>query len=297
MKTPALLVGLFVIALHLPSALADRVIPDERVETRLRARQDPGSEHPIVGYLYPQQSAEYVRSVPYWYEIRLADGTPGYVSKAWSQVVPDATSTATVLRIGEWNIKKLGHGNRKDIPLVAQVIETDFDVLAVVEVMQKAGGHPGYDALLTALGSGWLGMVTADPRPNTNAGHAEFYAILYRPNLVGPCADWSGLVYYSDNDGGGTMAIVDQFSREPAFGCLAVTASNGSVTFDFMLAAYHARWAEGDIEDISEEVSHLDEVFAAMAAAQPGEDDLIVFDFFISKPLPFNLHLLGGARI
>ncbi len=35
------------------------------------------------------------------------------------------------------------------------------------------------------------------------------------------------------------------FSREPAFGCFV--AGN----FDFVLAAYHALWGGGDIDDIS----------------------------------------------
>jgi hypothetical protein len=55
------------------------------------------------------------------------------------------------------------------------------------------------------------------------------------------------------------------FSREPAFGCFV--AGN----FDFMLAPYHATWSEGDIDDISDEVEHVAEVFTAMAAAQSGE--------------------------
>ena len=182
---------------------ADRVIPSSRVTSVLNVRAQPNVDSTEVGQLQPNESAEFVNSVPYWYEIRLDDGQPGYVSKAWSQRVADAEQTGEILRLGTWNIKKLGHGDRKDFPLVASIIESHFDVLAVVEIMQKTSAHPGYESLMAALGNSWSGLITPNPRPNTGAGHAEFYAVIYRHALVRPCSGWTELVYHVDNDGSG----------------------------------------------------------------------------------------------
>ena len=66
-----------------------------------------------------------------------------------------AAEVSQELRLGAWNLKKLGHGSSKDYTTVAAVIDSHFDVLAVVEVMQKGGGHPGYDALMIELAPHW----------------------------------------------------------------------------------------------------------------------------------------------
>jgi hypothetical protein len=182
--------------------------------------------------------------------------------------------------------------------LVAQVIESHFDIVAIVEVMQKGGTHPGYDSLMAQLGPAWRGMITLSPRPNTNAGDAEFYAILYRDPSVQPCNGWTALRYLEDNDGGSSGTGPDVFSREPAFGCFAARLAGGSTGFDFMLAAYHARWADGDTQEIGEEVRQVTRVFQAMAQAQPGENDrILVGDFnLVTSRLEQVLGLLIPVR-
>ena len=67
---------------------SNRVIPSDRVESRLRIRGGPATQGPIVGHLRRGESAELTGSVPFWYEVRLDNGTPGFVSKAWSDVIP-----------------------------------------------------------------------------------------------------------------------------------------------------------------------------------------------------------------
>ena len=51
-----------------------------------------------------------------------------------------------------------------------------------------------------------------------------------------------------------------------------------------MLAAYHARWADGDILDIQSEVEHLEEVFRSMQAVRPNERDLLIIGDFNLRP-------------
>lgn len=210
-------------------------------------------------------------------------------SQANGADVPLTPQASLDLRVGAWNIKKLGHGQSKDYPTVAKIIDLHFDVMAVVEVMQKGGGRPGYDDLLQALGSQWGGAVTSEPRPNTkNLGSAEFYAILYRKSRATLCNEWEGLMYMQDNDGSGLETTDDIFSREPAFTCLQATNVDAKIGFDFMLAAYHARWAGGKSKDISDEVSHVGKVFQTMAQMRPNEKDLILAGDFNLNPLELS---------
>lgn len=61
-------------------------------------------------------SAPPVASIAGWHEVRLTNGVTGYVSKAWTERVgdlaPPAAFWAAMLRIGAWNVKKLGHGSK-----------------------------------------------------------------------------------------------------------------------------------------------------------------------------------------
>jgi endonuclease/exonuclease/phosphatase family protein len=278
MYSRKILVGICLIAFAQP-ALADKVTPSERVETRLRIRDVADGQAQVIGHILPGQALALRATIPNWYEVELPNGQRGFVNKAWATLVPDslvAPIRSSEIRIGSWNVRKLGHGPNKNFSLVAQVIDTHFDVVAIVEVMQKGGGHPGYDSLMAQLGPGWLGVVTNAPRPETSSGSAEFYAILFRATHARLCAGWSGLRFHVDNSGGAGASGPDRFSREPAFACFVAIRADHSSGFDFMLAAYHAVWADGDIGDIQSEASHLGEVFSAMAAAQPGERDLIV---------------------
>jgi len=189
------------------------------------------------------------------------------------------------IRLGSWNIKKLGHGSKKNYRLVARIIDEKFDVLVVVEVMQKNGGHPGYDKLTAALDdvSGeWESLVTSTPRPNTSAGYAEFYAVLWRQGAVRPCPGREeGLRYTEDNDGGSSGSGPDVFSREPAYVCMEAGPVNQSV--DFMLGAYHALH-EGSATKIQAEVKHIDQVFLQMMRDKKDEWDLFLMGDFNLRP-------------
>lgn len=261
---------------------ADQVTPSARVKTSLTVRQQPDAQSDQIGALLPGDKAPLVEALPYWFRVQLPDGTFGYVSKAWAKKITEQNSG--VIRLGSWNIKKLGHGTSTDFPAVAGIIEDDFDIVAIIEVMQKGGMHPGYDALLSALGPQWAGLVTDSPRPRIGSGSSEFYAILYRPELVRPCQGWGDLVILKDNDGSESGTGPDLFSREPAFGCFEAPTSGGPVGFDFLFAVYHARWEKGKVSRIKEEVGHLKDLFQTMSIARPGERDLLIAGDFNLVP-------------
>ncbi len=292
MFLPRALIWLLLFISH--AAWSDQVTPSERVASHLNVRLEPSGASPVVGALQPGEAAAFERSVPFWYEVTLPDGTRGYVSKAWSRLIRDALGD-DLLRLGGWNIKKLGHGSSKDFARVAEVIEENFDVIAVVEVMQKGGARPGYDSLASQLGPDWAGVVTTSPRPNTTSGNAEFYAVFYRADRIDACAGWSSLRYLPDNDGSVSGVGPDVFSREPAFGCFEVRRPDGATGLDFMLAVYHARWADGDTAEIQDEVEHVTDVFEAMGQERPGERDrILVGDFNLAAT---DLEVVLGPQV
>ena len=211
--------------------------------------------------------------------------------------VPTAAAGPGSIRLGEWNLRSLGRGPDKDVHRIAAVIDANFDILAITEILQINGGHPGYDALIDALGATWAGQITDTPRPNIAADGVEYYAVLYRRSLVRPCAGWERLRYTPDNDGSGRSGSTDRFVREPAFGCFAA-GDAAAPGLDFLLAVYRAPVADDDAAEVAAEVSHLDDVFTAMQLARPGEDDLIIAgDFHLeSVELPHSLHATDRTR-
>jgi len=74
-------------------ALADQVTPSERVKTRLRAKDQPGPEGNVVGYLKPGEKADLLRTTGAWREVKAATWT-GYVPSGYTTVIPDEPTPA-----------------------------------------------------------------------------------------------------------------------------------------------------------------------------------------------------------
>jgi beta-lactamase superfamily II metal-dependent hydrolase len=63
-------------------------------------RAEPSSSAQIVGILRPGDRVTQIGSVPFWYQVRLEDGTEGWAAKAYLQAAtPDPTPGATVAGI------------------------------------------------------------------------------------------------------------------------------------------------------------------------------------------------------
>lgn len=75
-----------------PHSAADQAAPSARVSTAVLVRQGPSTGTPIVGRLRPGDSAAIVDEIAGWYEVKLGDGTRGFVSKAWTDRIEDAVS-------------------------------------------------------------------------------------------------------------------------------------------------------------------------------------------------------------
>ena len=99
------------------SAWAHRVAPNNRLENHLVVRAEARGGSAPVGRLEPGDSARLDASVPHGYQVTLDNGTQGFVSKAWSQTVPEPVAASDPIRLGGWNIKRLGHGNSTNFDL------------------------------------------------------------------------------------------------------------------------------------------------------------------------------------
>lgn len=210
---------------------------------------------------------------------RASDGSGGQSSAA-----SESTSSGEALRVCAWNIQKLGHNNRKDFPVVGRVIEDHCDVAVLTEVMQKKGLAPGYDELSVRLGPDWTGLRTRTPRPNTNSGNSEFYAIVYRTKLLEVCDGWNELLYVADGDGSKGASGPDLFLREPAFGCFRMRRKEGE--FDFLLGAFHAKAHRGaqDRERTEAEARELSGAIESVRRLRRGENDVLIAGDFNLTP-------------
>lgn len=95
-------VGRLVLALaaafaFVPPASADDVAPSARVSTAVLVREAPSTDTAILGRLRPGDKADLIAEVSGWYQVRLADGTTGYVSKIWTNLVPESAFTEAFL--------------------------------------------------------------------------------------------------------------------------------------------------------------------------------------------------------
>ena len=82
-----ILTALLLMATLAPAALADSVLPSEKVRSRVMLREKATRQSRPLGSLRPGERAEHLASEKGWHRIRLADGTTGFVSAAWTEVI------------------------------------------------------------------------------------------------------------------------------------------------------------------------------------------------------------------
>src|SRR5688572_14415548 len=70
------------------AAHADQVVPRDTVTNHVNVRQGPSTASVPIGTLAPGEQLEFIESVDRWHVVRLPDGNRGFVSKAWTLVVP-----------------------------------------------------------------------------------------------------------------------------------------------------------------------------------------------------------------
>ncbi|RFA30922.1 DNAse [Alkalilimnicola ehrlichii] len=121
---------------------------------------------------------------------------------------------AAELRVASWNIERLGHGNQKSYPALAEIAGR-FDFLAIQEVMTAEGIQRLQRKLEQQTGEPW-GLLFSEPLGRST--YREKYAFLWRESRVEYV---DGAVVYIDD--------ADAFAREPFSARFAVKGSD--VTF------------------------------------------------------------------
>src|SRR5438045_4192052 len=88
-------IALALVILSVPAAAAraTTVTPSDRVVNFVVVRAAPTAQSPALGKLLPGAQAEELGSLSHWLQVKLGDGTVGYVSRAW---VTEIATTPTV---------------------------------------------------------------------------------------------------------------------------------------------------------------------------------------------------------
>lgn len=71
-----------------PTLAEPLVSPSDRVRRNVVVRPSPGADS-SAGKLLPGETADLLSEVPGWYQVRLRDGTVGFVSKTWTVVIDE----------------------------------------------------------------------------------------------------------------------------------------------------------------------------------------------------------------
>ena len=77
-----------------PAFAAPEVSPSERVRRNVVVRAEPDGDSEPRGALFPGDEVELLGDVPGWYQVRLANGVVGFVSKSWTVVTDDGQPLA-----------------------------------------------------------------------------------------------------------------------------------------------------------------------------------------------------------
>ena len=93
---PTRLVLAFFLLLIATTATADRVTPKATSTSGVVVRELPTRQSARVDSVALGESLRHVGSVPYWYEVQLEDGSPGYMSKTASEIVKDDDASEAV---------------------------------------------------------------------------------------------------------------------------------------------------------------------------------------------------------
>lgn len=85
------------VALLVPSILlaAPSIVPSPRVTAAVVVRAQPSSQSEPLERLRPGEALVLQGEVPGWYRVTLPDGRTGYVSKSWTDVVPETAVAGT----------------------------------------------------------------------------------------------------------------------------------------------------------------------------------------------------------
>lgn len=90
LRTFACIAAAIALLLSVPAAAAPLVAPTARVTGAVVVRAQPSSQSEALARLRPSETLVLQSELPGWYQVLLPDGRTGYVSKAWTDLLPEA---------------------------------------------------------------------------------------------------------------------------------------------------------------------------------------------------------------
>jgi beta-lactamase superfamily II metal-dependent hydrolase len=230
-----------------PTFVDDQVVPRDTVTEFVTVRELPSGSSAKVGELHPGDSATYIGSVPYYYEVRLADGTPGYVIKSWTHIVPgDPAPTPAAPSTGPtYTLHAIDVGTGLAVLVQGQ----DFAVLydGGSNDDRKLGDNNRLSAYLT-LAVPTLTRIDHLILSHPHRDHVELMGDIFDDYEVGTVWD-SGAI----NHTAGYKRFIEKVAAEP--GVTYRNAVNGSGTFTITVKDMSKDIAHGPLIDTDETVS------------------------------------------
>ncbi|MFS1438731.1 SH3 domain-containing protein [Shewanella sp. 10N.286.48.A6] len=95
----------------------DMIVPSDRVKSSVVLRAEPSSNSSMLGRLFPVEVAILLYAVPYYYNVKLADGQEGYVSKAWTNLQSNSSAelALTFLDVGQGDATLINCPNNNNV--------------------------------------------------------------------------------------------------------------------------------------------------------------------------------------
>ncbi|MDP1854256.1 MAG: endonuclease/exonuclease/phosphatase family protein [Candidatus Omnitrophota bacterium] len=209
-----------------------------------------------------------------------------YVQYAFAGIVEP--SHANQIRLGTFNIEKLGKANEYQSKNAAEILK-NYDIVAIQEVMNTGAsktdplGNVGIEALkkiVFYLGDDWDYVISREPNGTANAEKSkalntfEYYAFIFRKSKIDLITDSANLWDEVKNSMQDLKDQERQFDREPFIASFKVRNGN----LDFTLITIHAaapaaKWRK-------DEIKRLAIVYKTVQDLDPNQNDIFLMGDF-----------------
>lgn len=224
-------------------------------------------------------------------------------------------SHANQIRLGTFNIEKLGKANEYQAKNAAEILK-NYDIVAIQEIMNTGAsktnprGDKGIVALklvISYLGDDWSYVISPEPNGTANANRSrafntfEYYAFIYKKSKLELVNNSAHLWNEVENPMPGLKDQGRQFDREPFIA--SFKAKNGNL--DFTIITIHAAApAAGWRKD---EIKRLTVVYRTVQDLDPNQNDVFLLGDFNTnvdkkewnslKNLPAMKHILTPGDV
>ncbi len=213
-----------------------------------------------------------------------------------SEDVSDTEGTLKTLRVGTFNMLRLGHGTKDDDRLVNLIVDSKFHVFSGTEIMRADAAHDLRDKLRAKTGKKW--ELSLSEHASGETTYKEFLGFYYRSDLVKPVT--SAEAFCASNDasaqtGNGCFAKDVGTADGPSFDRDPYIAQFKVGTRRLAIAAVHLVWGGSDAEAKERRISELFElkkVLAKVSAASQGYEVIAAGDF----NLTLDLDVASGVK-